>query len=200
MVHTNVLYYQDALIKIAGKRTAFFAGTFDPFHNGHLKFIEAVLHGKTDTVVVCPHSHHTLKEPINIEDRIRIAEYTIGDSAFSNSIYVCHPSLLNGIQNDIFLAMVQDFQNAGREVFIMAGIDSVLKYIQPDLKKIPHFIHLRDGEGEDTHCPLEGPVMFIPCVSSLSSTDIRESLLNGECRHLPERVIDYIYTKRLYVQ
>ena len=65
------------LINLQAKKIAFFAGSFDPMHNGHLQVIKSILEKHVDHVVICPHSHNPQKKLIPMADRVTIINLSI---------------------------------------------------------------------------------------------------------------------------
>ncbi len=188
---------REELEKTPGRRIAFYGGTFDPFHPGHVRVMEAALADHVDHVVVCPHSHSPSKSPAPINDRIQVAALVLEDSRFRASVSISSPGLIHGLQNDRFLKIASGILETGREVWILAGRDSVGSGYFPELGKLPHLVHLRDRTGMPADGTLQGPVVTIPCRSTLSSSSIREALSQGG-RHPSEPAHTYITAKGLY--
>lgn len=184
---------------LSGKKIAFFAGTFDPFHQGHLAIIEATFKERhTDLVVVCVHSHNANKAPEDIRHRLAIAEIITKASQWSSQIVFCNPCFLHGIQNDTFLKIAKSLKNKGKEVWILAGIDSIKqKYYEP-LKRFPHIIHRRPNCLGAVHRVFAGKFKELKIVASVSSVQIREALRSGNHGDYPKKAYGYILLNGLY--
>lgn len=187
------------LSTFSGKKLAFFAGTFDPIHHGHVKVIEFALEQYVNHVIVCVHSHNPEKTPIPIQERLKITERLLSKSSFHNQIFLCDVAFIHGIENDNFIQIARRLIKLDIKVFVLTGQDSLAGRSDYLLGDFPHLIHNR-GE---TEMPLpnnfRAPVIRFENLSGMSSTKARKEISAGNKIHLCDDTHNYILEKKHYV-
>jgi cytidyltransferase-like protein len=161
-------------------KLAFFAGSFDPIHHGHVKIIEFVLEQYVDHVIICVHSHNSKKTPIPIQERLKIMRRVLSKSPFHNRIWLCKTALLHGIENTHFIKIAKQLMELNIKVFVLKGQDSLLDRSNYLLGDFPHLIHNRGGIEMPLPNSLRGPVIRFENLSDMSSTNVRKEIAAGK--------------------
>ncbi|HAM97273.1 MAG TPA: hypothetical protein DCQ26_01575 [Marinilabiliales bacterium] len=122
----KVISTVDEVFSLPGKRIAFFGGSFDPPHFGHLDFIrKAAVMQKLDHIIVCPHSHNPEKKVAEIEHRLRMMDLIFETNTETN-IFALSPIVCHGIQNQLFIDdILYLLRRRKKEVYVLLGCDSL---------------------------------------------------------------------------
>lgn len=200
-------------------KKAFYGGTFDPPHSGHIRLGRAVLEeGYAGEVMFVPawlppHKRNGGIAPY--EDRLAMLKIAIrGESGFSVSDIERERG---GVSYTIDTLRMLSERFPGDEFFLLVGADSlmqlhlwhmahelvaefgVLCYPRPG-EPVAEECLLRDGWSRgEAETLLRGVMKGMP-VFDISSTEIRETLRHGEDPgdELNQKVLEYIKTRRLY--
>ncbi|MCH8305862.1 MAG: nicotinate (nicotinamide) nucleotide adenylyltransferase [Candidatus Marinimicrobia bacterium] len=193
-------------------RLGIFGGTFDPPHNGHLRLAQFVFEKKSldklifVTAFITPYSDKT--SSVSFENRFRMTQLMIENSADFEA------SDVEGVRGgDSFtIDTVRQFKELysleADQLFLIIGADSLLRF---DEWKTPEAIL-----NECSVCVLDRAEvkqekldkLFIDSVEFLdnelmaeSSSDIRNRIREnkGVDEFLDNKVINYIYDKKLYI-
>lgn len=193
-------------------RLGIFGGTFDPPHNGHLRLAQFVFEKKSldklifVTAFITPYSDKT--SSVSFENRFRMTQLMIENSADFEA------SDVEGVRGgDSFtIETVRQFKELysleADQLFLIIGADSLLRF---DEWKTPEAIL-----NECSVCVLDRAEvkqekldkLFIDSVEFLdnelmaeSSSDIRNRIREnkGVDEFLDNKVINYIYDKKLYI-
>lgn len=162
-------------------KLAFFGGTFDPIHNGHIALAKAVS-DQVDKILFCPAAQSPFKGPTvaSAKHRLEMVRLAIRDEpkfeAIDTEIRRSAPSYtidtLNGLVGE------------GIQLYIILGEDV--------LKEVPTW---RDGEAI-----LQLAIPLIAPRTPVNSSDIREKLKKSldVSAYLDQKVLDYITKNHLY--
>ena len=193
-------------------RLGIFGGTFDPPHNGHLRLAQFVFEKKSldklifVTAFITPYSDKT--SSVSFENRFRMTQLMIENSADFEA------SDVEGVRGgDSFtIDTVRQFKELysleADQLFLIIGADSLMRF---DEWKTPEAIL-----NECSVCVLDRAEvkqekldkLFIDSVEFLdnelmaeSSSDIRNRIREnkGVDEFLDNKVINYIYDKKLYI-
>ncbi|SFK69580.1 cytidyltransferase-like domain-containing protein [Nitrosomonas aestuarii] len=170
------------LLGIQGQRIAFFPGTFDPIHDGHVAVIEYALRHYVDCILICVHSHnrkkHNLMNPIKL--RVEMILRLLLSRA-QNDVFVIDPDYIHGIENDRFIKIARELITTKRtRIFILRGQDSLLGRIHYPLHMFDHLIHNRGGKEIrlDINFNHSTKVIRFNHISNASSTEVKKQLSN----------------------
>ena len=188
------------LVSLPGARLAFFAGSFNPIHCGHMKVAEFVLREYVDHVIIGVHSHNAKKNLIPIQERLELIIRLCSLSFFNSRICLIDPSFFNGIENRRFVDLARKLVNLGLEVFILKGQDTLISRTNYPLSEFPHLVHNRGGEERSLDGIVNAPIMRIKNISTMSSTKVRERLSAGKRVYPCDDIEDYIKGKQLYAR
>ncbi len=188
-------------------RVGIFGGSFDPVHDGHLECARFVFKQRNlDKLIFIPAYISPLKQDVNSappEHRIKMLDLAIsGLPGFSISDF----EIINRGVSYTF-DTVTYFKNLYDEIDLIIGYDNLVvfeKWHKPDeLLTLCNLIVLRrntDKEfGKNKYFTkavfLESPVI------DLSSTEVRNKISNNQAVNglVPEKVIEYIITNKLYI-
>lgn len=198
-------------------RIAFFGGTFDPPHTGHLELARQILQsGKTDRVLFVPASDppHKLNWKISsFADRLAMLEIlTAGEPDMLVSDIERRVGLKPSYSHEIMKLLEKEFPGADLQLLI--GGDSLAAlHTWHDAKKIVAEYELlcypRRGEAPDRRelarhwTPKEIDILLQSVLQmpffDISSTAVRKSIRNGaEPENMDAKVLKYITDKGLY--
>lgn len=187
------------------KRIGFFAGSFDPIHDGHLEVARSAVQSLdlAELNFMVEQNPWSLKIPANIKHRIAMVDLAIKDENRIKQL------ILNEPQFDIKTTLHQiENKYGGNELYFIFGADVFLNMSSgtwPDLKKIlSHYIVVFErGEVDESriseHAKSLGIVTAI--ISSKHnnhcSTDIRMQPHKSKI-WVPSEVASYIKSNGLY--
>ena len=185
-------------------RIGVLGGSFDPVHHGHLIAARTLREAlELDLVLLVPAGQQPFKREGHAAagvDRVAMAELAVrGESGFEvNRLEVERegPSWTADT-----LAVLRE-RHPGAELTLLIGADAALEF--PAWRAVERIRELADVK-VFTRAGAERPQVGLPMVEipavQISSTDIRARLRAGlSIRYLvPEVVLDYIATKRLYL-
>lgn len=194
----TIISSKDDLLALPGSKFAFFAGSFNPIHDGHVAVAEEALRRFVDTVVFCAHSHNQQKELIPIYHRFEIIKKLLQSSNFKNRISLFDPCFCHGIENEQFIEIAEFLINSKRKVFILKGQDALAETEDYALRGFDHIIHNRGGSERCLHGIIAGKVIRFDSVSAMSSTEVRRNLAAGLKVHSCKQTNDYILENELY--
>ncbi len=206
-------------------RVAFFGGTFDPIHRGHLALAAAAANAfSLDRVLFAPVGRQPLKSEAPIaafDDRLAMTMLGIaaaGDPRLAvSSIDAPRPDGTPNYTVDTLAALAREYPAA--TLFVLAGADSFLTLrgwrsperlldlaewivvsrpeypLSPDSLDLPLFAPLALSDAQRARVHLLTTVH-----EDVSATELRRRLRAGDpCRGLlPATVADYIQTHSLY--
>lgn len=188
------------LINLPCSRIAFFAGSFDPIHDGHVAVAEAALRKFVDMVVFCAHSQNRKKTLTSIQERLEIIQKLLLSSTFHSRMQLIDPKFCNGIENDRFIEIAEYLVKSGRKVFILKGQDSLTNRRDYPLQMFDHIIHNRGGKEICLNNVIEGHIFRFGSVSEMSSTEAKRKLAKGEKVHSCAEIHSLIVKKELYAR
>lgn len=191
------------------KKMAFFGGTFDPIHFGHINLaIQIFEKAKLDKIIFCPAniSPHKEDNPPSVSGMHRYVMANIaieGIEGFSASdIEIKRKNTSYTI--DTLLQLHDEFSKEYKIYFIMAEDTSKNFSTWKDHKKLLKIATPRIGykgmlKNFDESSFTRDNFIEINTMD-ISSTDIRKRLKKKlYCKHLvPAKVLDYIYDNQLY--
>ena len=199
-------------------RLAFFGGSFDPPHLGHLAIaLAAAERLSLDQVLLAPTGRQPLKRKganAGFADRLAMVDLLCQARPQRLTSSDLDAPRSDGSPNytvDTLEALKQLHPQA--ELFVLVGVDSLLElpkwYAAPRLLELASWVAVsRPGYSLPATLPLpldaalsRGCLHLIPDINvPTSSTELRQRLHAGEeCRDmLPERVLGYIHAHRLY--
>lgn len=198
-------------------RIGIFGGTFDPPHNGHINALEAFLSEfEFDRIYVIPVSvppHKSLKSNVSANDRLnmsRLAFEELSDKVFVSDLEIKR-------QGRSYTAdTIKYFKDQGcDEIYFLCGTDMLLTldlWYKPDyiLSNAKIVFARRENDEENTEKiavkikqykeKFSAQIFELKSkVLEISSTQIRDELQNGSCKHLTPRVLEYILRNGLYM-
>jgi len=191
----------DDLLALPGKNIAFFGGSFDPPHFGHLDFIKkAIVIKKLDQVVVCPHSLNPNKNVEQIQHRLRMMDLLF-ETTHSKEIVILSPEVCHGIQNPIFIDDIfYLLKRRKKEVFVLIGCDS-LEHCSQLFKSVDvTFIigcRVNRSEAEKQQVAQNLKCLFIDDIIPCSSSELKENM-DIRNNYLSQQVQEYIEDHQLY--
>ena len=156
----------DQLLALDAKAVAFFGGTFNPTHVGHLRVMETALLGPAEHLIVAVHSHNPAKteEMIAIEHRLIMASLTMKSSDLKERLHLVSPNLLDGIQNAEFEAIVAELDGRGTKAWVVMGADAVKESYRTTMRHLPHIITSRPGYKSKASDILTGEIRAIDTI------------------------------------
>lgn len=204
----TVMPKTDGNIIIAGSRNletlspcklAFFGGSFNPPHSGHLNLVERTLKKYVDYVVFCPHSHNPQKTGtlVNMNHRIEMISLLIKDSIFKDKLFIMSPSFINGLLNKRFMDLAKYLSMSDCGVWVLCGSDTIDSMHGEMVGSLPHVIHKRGGNTCAFGKHLTNECHVIRSGDMSSSTVIREKVRRGKKHPNPE-IHCYIVKNDLY--
>lgn len=163
-------------------KIALYLGSFNPFHNGHLKVVQQAIEDfKMDSVVIVPTMQNPFKKepPLDLDRRKGIIRASLKSIAYDNRMYdyvFLHKSTYKSIIiDDIEKSLIPPYYSyatlhalknkyCNDEIFVLCGEDTI--------EDIPNWMHggeiLKDYD-------------FLICDrTEESSTKIRNKVKNGE--------------------
>jgi nicotinate-nucleotide adenylyltransferase len=208
-------------------RVAFFGGTFDPIHRGHLRLAAAAARTfALDQILFAPVGHQPLKSEgamASFSDRVEMTTLALDDPATRNlqpptsnflvsTLDAPHPDGTPNYTVDTLQSLALQFPAA--DLFVLVGADSFLdlrRWRSPDrLLALAEWIVVSRPEFPLTDAQLaplsltpaqRARVHLLPTVhEDVSATELRRRLRLGDpCPGLlPPAVADYIRTHHLY--
>lgn len=181
-------------------KIALYLGSFNPFHNGHLKVVQQAIEDfKMDSVVIVPTMQNPFKKepPLDMDKRIGLIKTSLKIIAYDNRMYnyvFWHKSLYKSIiVDDIEKSLIPPYYSyatlhalknkyCNNEIFVLCGEDTI--------EDISNWMHggeiLKDYD-------------FLICDRTKeSSTEIRNRVKNGESimdlvSYNTLRRIEYLY-------
>lgn len=196
-------------------RIGLFGGTFNPVHNGHIHLAEeAVSELGLSKLILIPSNippHKEAGELCSCEDRVQMCWLAAeGKENFEVSLFE-----INQGGKSYSYYTVEHFSELypDEEIFLLTGSDMLLSFekwfrFEDILKKVTLAVVSREyDDSEQIVRKAEELSGFgkIKIISSrpypVSSTEIRRRIRNGEkysC-YLPEKVVQYIRLKNLYI-
>ena len=196
------------------KKVAFYGGTFDPPHIGHVSAARAFAgYTGADMLYIIPNYIPPLKDgcrPASADDRLAMASLAFGGEKTVISDYEIKNG---GVSYTFMTAEHLASLHPGAQLFMLVGTDQLLqleKWKEPRrlLETVTVCVALRAAEEERAarekadrlHCVFGARVLFVPCDPvTVSSTEIRALLREGRgAEYLPEAVYEYIIEKGLY--
>lgn len=204
------------------KQVGLYGGSFNPIHFGHLNLaIELMEKGHLDEVWFIPtplNPHKIGQEPVSFHDRKVMIELAVRDIP---QFYMkdlegkrTHPAYTVDTLKEILTAAGHDPYPS--QFHLLLGEDILpdfFRWRSPEeiVSLVPLLIGSRTGEwtpsfkeNQTSHAPIYSAIysgMIKTHMMDISSTAIRDRLAKGlYCGHLvPAPVLDYIYSRRLYV-
>ena len=205
---------------MVGMRVAFFGGTFDPIHRGHLRIAAAAADAfSLDSVLFAPVGHQPLKTGsvvASFADRLAMTMLGVTSAADSrfvvSSIDRPRPDGIPNYTVDTLAALADEYP--GATLFVLTGADSFLtlrKWRSPaQLLTLAQWIVVSRpdfpiDEPQLTQLALtpeqRARIHFLPTVhEDVSATELRRRLRTGDpCADLlAPAVADYIQAHHLY--
>ena len=199
-------------------RTAFFGGTFDPPHNGHLELARHILKsGRTDRILFVPayDPPHKLEKKISpFADRVAMLEMLLKDEpAMLISDIESRAKLTPSYSYKIMKLLEKEFP--GDTLQVLIGGDSLEALhtwykARPLAAEYEIICYPRKGYGFDQKKMrehwndkeidiLSRSLLQMPFFD-VSSTAVRNSIKNNkECKNLNKDILNYIKNKGLYL-
>ncbi|MBN2100300.1 adenylyltransferase/cytidyltransferase family protein [Candidatus Dojkabacteria bacterium] len=189
----------ESIKELAPSKVAFFAGSFNPPHMGHLRIAEKILAEYTDYFVFCPHSFNPRKKNrlAPLEHRRNLLSLLSEDSPLSEKILLCPENYDLGVQSIEFAKISEDLESSKISTFIVCGSDSFDYGYNTDIGHISHIIVQRNSTSGNYPMYLTGNYKIIPEISRDSSVFIRAILSQGG-KHPVPKVDEYIKEQNLY--
>jgi len=181
------------LFSLSHKKLAFYAGSFDPIHEGHLGVVQKALE-MVDCVLICPHSYNPNKKLQPIRKRIHLIKIMLLKNKLIGKVYICMPYLLRGVQNNKFLKLSKALESKGFDVSILVGLDALNNNYFNNIRNIKHYVFKRKGAKNNIKKILTNEYKLLPKVSNLSSTYIRKQIskYTGKDYSLSDEINKYI--------
>lgn len=194
---------------------AIYGGTFDPIHNGHLNLARAMMEKHPiDEIWFCPvrYSPHKVGKKVSaMEHRYKMVEMAIeGDPKFK---VVDFEIKRDGPSYTIDTLEELHEKHPNKRFSLIIGDDSVKGFFKwRDPEKIVRLADLLvgtrhpdepldfpKGAHEEVVAAIKKGITETPVVT-ISATEIRRRLAEGESIEglVPQKVMDYIITNRLY--
>jgi cytidyltransferase-like protein len=167
MIDVKILRYKHTIrsiedilsLKPKPRNIAFYGGSFNPFHIGHLSAVEAALAEYVDYVVICPHSHSPDKPALDktIEFRTDLIALAIPMTHEPDRILIAAPTFIDGIQNMAFVDLAGMFAEHNITSFVLMGADAIGNKYPEFMRAFPHLISPRTGYSIAIDGILTGP-------------------------------------------
>jgi len=198
------------------RKVAFFGGTFDPPHNGHLGIVKYILeHTGLDRILIVPSFSppHKDSNVATFEERMEMCRILFSEELNDRRVELSRVE--ETLPSPSYTWQTMEFigsQEEGAELFIVVGMDNYRTLDSwkkgDELQHRYRFIVLARREGGDTGVKVKDIVMTNP-LWEISSEKIRELFglyykQGGDnqkiplSKMLPEKLLDYILQKGLY--
>lgn len=179
-----------------------FGGTFDPIHNGHIRIAEAASKKLNARIIFVPAKTPRWKSPTeSIDNRLDMLNLGLKNVSFDYEI--CDFEIKSNVEANYSIDTVRYLKNKYKEdkLYLLIGFDQVNqfdKWKEPkELAELAQIIFVsRPGYKLDKKM-VELFNMQDLCFENsgdVSSTDVR----NLKCLDIPDSVLNYIETRRLY--
>ena len=177
------------------KKVGYFSGTFDPFHEGHLKVAQEVSK-YLDEIWIQPHNFNPKKTPENLIHRIKIIELSISNSP--KCFLLHYPAHLS--QNKYKLMTNLEEKIKGVIISDVIGSDHLQKTINYGINRDVYCV-TRHDISQIKPIPRIFMIKSDPKSISASSANIREAIRVKHRHNLPlnEKVLAYIVQNQLYL-
>lgn len=186
---------------------ALYFGSFNPIHQGHIKVATSVLDNTkkpVDEVWFLPSPQNPFKNPEGLADyadRMQMASFMVRNN---KKFYLSGVEGTMPAPNYTYKTMEHFRKRYSKNIFsIIIGADnyktlSSWKNYDELIAYHNFFVVARDGD-DFSHME-NNKFTFLPAVDTLSSTQIRERIKNGEsiAEYTSEEVSDYIQKNSLY--
>jgi hypothetical protein len=157
------LISREDILKLKGN-VAFYAGSFDPPHDGHNAVMEAALTSVADHLVVSVHSHNLASKPgghAELHRRVLWIAFVFEGSPLRSVMRLAPPDVLDGIQNPEFDEIASGLRGRGATPWIVMGQDAVKPSYRHEMRHLSHFIVDRPPYENRSNAILTGPVVRV---------------------------------------
>lgn len=205
------------------KNVAVFGGTFNPFHNGHMRLItEASKAMNFDEIIIIPSKIPPHKKSdclADEQDRIRMIELSLGDNINCEEVQISDIELKREGKSysvETLRELRKVYPDKDYKLYFLMGSDMLICfkewYKYEEILNLCTLICLSRCD-EDTNelekyadelITLGGEVVIVPVEPlEISSTDIRKALRLKDFEklacYLDEKVVKYILERNLYI-
>jgi nicotinamide mononucleotide adenylyltransferase len=157
------LISREDILQLKGS-IAFYAGSFDPPHDGHNAVMEAALISVADHLVVSVHSHNLASKPgshAELHRRMTWVAFVLDGSPLRSVMHLAPPNVLDGIQNPQFDEIAYRLSDRGATPWVVMGQDAVKPTYRHEMRHLSHFIVDRPPYENRSNAILTGPVVRV---------------------------------------
>jgi nicotinate (nicotinamide) nucleotide adenylyltransferase len=214
MTTKYILKNKEELVNLAGTNFAFFAGSFNPPHQGHLLTAELCLKNThVDYVIFCPHSLNPRKQNILESEKHRRHMLTLlfKESHLKKQLKVIYSQHNCGVLCTDFLSLSEDLKKNKKQPHILCGEDALGNFKKNQsyreqrqeyiVKHLPHIIKVwSKTDTQKLSKTIRSEQIIIIKTKNKKRISSRQILLElDKGKSHPVNSIDkYIHSKNLY--